>query len=164
MPRIVRSDASRLDDLEALWLALREHHLSVTEHWGGARDAREGWAMRRSVFGEILDEGGALLLALDGDGEDAPIVGFAICEREEGGGSPTWTWPEDFLAIVDLVVAADRRRQGIGDLLMAEIAVLASELGVAALDVNAAAPNDAARRFYERHGFRLDHVVYRKPL
>jgi ribosomal protein S18 acetylase RimI-like enzyme len=160
--RVSRGDASRVDDLRSLWLALRAHHLSVTEHWGGARDAEEGWAMRRQVFAEILDEGGTLLLAVD-DADDA-LVGFAICEREEGGGSPTWTWPPDFLAIVDLVVVEDRRGQGIGEALLDACHVLAHELGVAALDVNAAAPNASARRFYERHGFRLDHVTYRKPL
>ena len=163
MIRVERGDAARIDDLRALWLQLREHHLSVTEEWGGARDAEEGWAMRRGVYADILDEGGVLLLAID-DADGDALAGFAICEREEGGGSPTWTWPPDFLAIVDLVVDAGRRRQGIGDRLMAAISELAGELGVAALDVNAAAPNEAARRFYERHGFRLDLVTYRKPL
>ena len=36
--------------------------------------------------------------------------------------------------------------------------------GVAALDLMVAAPNEGARRFYERHGFRADLVTYRKPL
>lgn len=162
MIRIERAGAERLDELEELWRALRDHQVAVTEHWGEARDPAEGWAMRRAVYGEILDEGGTLLLAIDD--ADGALAGFAICEREEGGGSPTWTWPPDFLAIVDLVVAPDRRGEGIGTMLLEAIHALARELGVAALDVNAAAPNESARRFYERHGFRLDLVTYRKPL
>jgi ribosomal protein S18 acetylase RimI-like enzyme len=160
LAEIVRGDATRIGELHELWLALREHQGADTEHWGPLRPADEGWAMRSRVYAEILDEGGTLFLAVEG-GE---IAGFAICEREEGGGSPTWTWPADFYAIVDLVVAADRRGQGIGDALMAAIENEARALGVAALDVNAAAPNRRAARFYEKHGFRVDLVTYRRPL
>ena len=38
------------------------------------------------------------------------------------------------------------------------------ERGVDAVDLMVAAPNETARRFYERHGFRADLVTYRKPL
>ena len=36
--------------------------------------------------------------------------------------------------------------------------------GVAALDLAVVATNEAARRLYERSGFRADLVTYRKPL
>lgn len=160
MPTITRGDASRIDELEPLWLALREHHASVTEHWGPAREPEESWRRRRKDHEAILEEGGVLFLAE----EDGRIVGFAICEREEGGGSPTWPWPPDFLAIVDLVVLPQHRGQGIGEALLAAAEDEARKLGVAALDLNVAAPNESARRFYERHGFRTDLVTMRKPL
>jgi ribosomal protein S18 acetylase RimI-like enzyme len=156
---ITRGDASRIDELEPLWLALREHHGSVTEHWGPLRDPQESWRRRRADHEAILAEGGVLFLAE----EDGRVVGFAICEREVGG-SPTWEWPPDFLAIVDLVVLPEHRGKGIGDALIAAAEAEARELGVAALDLNMAATNDSARRFYERHGFRTDLVTMRKPL
>ena len=159
MPTITRGDASRIDDLEPLWLALREHHGSVTEHWGPLRTPAESWRRRREHHVAILNEGGALFLAE----HDGDLVGYAICEREEGG-SPTWEWPPDLLAIVDFVVLPEHRGKGVGDRLMQAVEEEARERGVAALDLNVAAPNEVARRFYERHGFRTDLVTMRKPL
>jgi len=159
MTTITKADASRIDDLQPLWLALREHHGSVTEHWGELRSPEESWQRRRKDYVDILDEGGVLFIAED-DGE---IVGHAICEQEKGG-SPTWTWPPDFLAIVDLVILPGHRGQRIGEQLLAAAEQEARDRGLAALDLNTAAPNESARRFYERNGFRLDLVTYRKPL
>ena len=158
-PRIVRGDASRIAELEPLWLALREHHASVTAHWGPPRPAAESWERRSRTYVDILEEGGTLLLAVDGE----RIVGHAVCEREEGG-SPTWEWPRDFLAVVDLIVLPDARGAGVGTLLMRAVEEEAAARGVAALDLMVAAPNETARRFYEHHGFRADLVTYRKPL
>ena len=159
MPEIVRGDASRIDDLKQLWLALREYHGSVTPEWGALQPAEESWVRRRATYADILADDGALFLAL----EDAAVVGFALCEREEGG-SPTWQWPPDFLSIVDLVVLAQHRRRGVGEALLQAVEDEARARDVAAIDINAAAPNEAARRFYERHGYRVDLVTYRKPL
>ncbi len=159
MTEIVRGDASRIEELEPLWLALRDYHGSITPEWGPLRPEAASWERRRAVYADLLAEGGVLFLAVDG----SDLVGFALCEQEQGG-SPTWEWPQDFLSIVDLVVFPANRGQGIGDALLDAVEAEARELGVAALDVNAAAPNELARRFYERHGYRLDLVTYRKRL
>lgn len=160
MPDIIRGDASRIDELEPLWLALREHHASITEHWGPLRPPEESWGRRRKNYVDILDEGGLLFIAE----EDGAIVGHAMCEIEQGGGSPTWAWPPDFVAIVDLIVLPDRRGQGVGEALMSAVEQEARERGIAALDLMVAAPNENACRFYERQGFRADLITYRKPL
>jgi ribosomal protein S18 acetylase RimI-like enzyme len=159
MTDVVRADASRIDELEPLWLALREHHGSVTGHWGPLRPADDSWARRRKTYADILCEGGSLYVAID----DGAIVGHAICEHQEGG-SPTWEWPQDSLSIADLVVLPEARGRGVGDLLLQAIEAEAGARGVAAVDLNTAAPNETARRFYERHGYRVDLVTYRKPL
>jgi ribosomal protein S18 acetylase RimI-like enzyme len=156
---IVRADATALDALEPLWLALREHHGTITEHWGALRPPDESWARRRRNYVDILAEGGTLFLALEGE----TVVGLAICEREEGG-SPTWTWPKDFLAVVDFIVLPHVRGEGVGARLLEAVEADARARGVAALDLMVAEPNAEARRFYERHGFRADLVTYRKPL
>lgn len=158
-PAITKGDASRVPELEPLWLALREHHGSVTGHWGPLRSPGESWERRRADHEAILAEGGILFLAE----EDGAVVGFAICEREEGR-SPTWEWPRDFLAIVDFVVLPEHRGKGVGERLLEAAEEEARRLGVAALDLNVAAPNEGARRFYERHGFRTDLMTMRKPL
>jgi ribosomal protein S18 acetylase RimI-like enzyme len=156
---IIRSGAARIDELEPNWHALRAHHHSVTPHWGALRDPADSWERRRKNYADILAEGGALFLAV----EDERIVGHAICETEQGG-SPTWEWPQDFLALVDLVVLPEFRGRGVGDELMAAVEAEGRARGVAALDLAVVAPNEGARRFYERHGFRADIVTYRKPL
>jgi ribosomal protein S18 acetylase RimI-like enzyme len=156
---IVRGDASGIDELKPLWLALREYHGSVTPDSWALRPEAESWNQRRQTYVDILSDGGTLFLAVEGEA----LVGFAICEREEGG-SPTWAWPPDFLAIVDLVVLPDYRGRGIGEALLNAVEAEARTRGVAALDVNAAAPNELARRFYERNGYTVDLVTYRKPL
>ena len=158
MLEIIRGDASRIDDLRPLWLVLREHHGSVTPEWGALRPAEESWARRRETYVDILAEDGTLFLAV----EDGAAVGYALCEREVGG-SPTWQWPADFLSIVDMVVLPSHRRQGVGEALLGAVEDEARTRDVAAVDINAAVPNEAARRFYERHGYRVDLVTYRKP-
>lgn len=159
---VIRADAARLDELQPLWLALRAHHGSVTEHWGPLRPEDESWRRRRETYVAILEEGGTLFLAVDADAGGA-IVGHAICEREEGG-SPTWEWPKDFLALVDLIVLPEARGRGVGEQLLRAVEAEAEARGVAAVDINMAAPNESARRFYEKHGYRIDLVSFRKPL
>ncbi len=159
MPDITRGDASRIDELEPLWLALREHHGSITAHWGDLRAPEDSWARRRKNYVDILAEGGLLFIAE----EDGAILGHAMCEIEQGG-SPTWAWPRDFVAVVDLIVLPDHRGRGVGEALMRAVEQEARERGVAALDLMVAVPNETARRFYERQGFRADLITYRKPL
>ena len=156
---IARGTKDDIASLEPLWLALREHQGSVTREWGELRPAEEGWGRRRKDFADILDEGGVLLLARDGD----ELAGFAVAEQEPWS-SPTWSWPGSILAIVEIVVAPDQRGGGIGAALMAELEREARDRGVDALDLMVAGPNASARGFYERLGFRPDLITYRKPL
>ena len=160
MPQIVRADASRIDEVEPLWLALREHHGSVTPEWWEPRAPEKSWARRRQTYVDVLDEGGALFFAE----EDGAVVGLALCEREEGGGSPTWAWPPDVFVIIDIIVLPEARGRGVGEALMQAVEEEARRLGVAALDLNVVASNEVARRFYERHGFEAHLVIYRKRL
>lgn len=159
MPQIVRADASRIDDARPLWAALREYHGSITEHWGPLRPEDDSWTRRRKNYADILDEGGVMFLAE----EDGRVVGVAVCEQEKGG-SPTWEWPQSMFVVVDIIVLPELRRSGVGEALMREVEREARERGVAALDLMVAAPNEAARSFYEKHGFRTDLMILRKPL
>lgn len=159
MAQVIRGDKTHIDGLRPLWLLLREHQGSVTREWGELRPVEDGWARRRQNYSDILDEGGVLFLARDGE----DTVGFAICEQEPWA-SPTWQWPASFLAVVEIVVAPEQRGTGVGRALMDAAEQEARDRGVDALDLMVAGPNDAARRFYERLGFRADLVTYRKPL
>jgi ribosomal protein S18 acetylase RimI-like enzyme len=159
MPELIRGNASRIDELEPLWLSLRAHHGSVTPEWGPLHPAGESWAVRSETYRELMADGGAMFLAVDG----AAVIGYAICE-EETWRSPTWQWPANFLSIVDLIVLPAHRGEGIGVALLTAVEDEARSRGLDAVDMNAAAPNQEARLFYEKHGYRLDLVTYRKPL
>ncbi len=161
MPKIVRADASRIDDVQPLWLALREHHVALTPDSWEPRTPEASWEKRRQTYLDVLEEGGVLLFAEDDDGT---VLGLALCEQEEGGGSPTWAWPKDFLAVIDFIVLPGRRRSGVGQALMRAVEEEGRRRGVAALDLMVLEANDVARRFYERYGFAPSLVQYRKPL
>ena len=106
MTEIVRGDASRLEELRPLFMALRDHHHALTPAWGALVDDDAGWALRRATYARILDRGGSLWLALEGD----RIAGYAICE-EHTTESPTWEWPPRYLQVLDLVLAPQRRHR-----------------------------------------------------
>jgi ribosomal protein S18 acetylase RimI-like enzyme len=156
--KITRPDASRIDDVKPLWLALYAHHSSIAD-WP-VRTPEESWEKRRRVYADVVDEGGILLFAEEDDGT---VVGLALAEQEDGG-SPTWSYPKDFVAIIDLIVLPEHRGKGVGEQLMAEVEEEARRRGVAALDLMVVNTNDVAIRFYERLGFRTDLRTMRKPL
>ena len=47
---IRRGDASQIDELRPLWLALRENHGSVTPEWGPLRPPEDSWTRRRKDY------------------------------------------------------------------------------------------------------------------
>lgn len=76
--------------------------------------------------------------------EDGRIVGFALfCRRFEAHTRQKRLW------LGDLCVARDQRRHGIGRALIAAVQARAVELGCAAVDLELACNNHAARAFYE---------------
>jgi ribosomal protein S18 acetylase RimI-like enzyme len=69
-----------------------------------------------------------------------------------------------FVYVDDLVTAEDRRGEGLGALLLKEIARIGGEARCQRLVLDTAASNTSARRFYKREGL-LDVVVgFVKPL
>jgi ribosomal protein S18 acetylase RimI-like enzyme len=159
MIEVLRADNTDVEELRPLWNVLRAHHHEVAPGFGPLRPEAEGWEIRARDYREILEEGGALFVARDGE----RIVGMAICERDEGR-SATWPYPREFLHVVDLVVVPEARGERVGERLMAAAEAEARARGYEAIDLMVAGPNDGARRFYERLGYDADLVVYRKRL
>lgn len=65
--------------------------------------------------------------------------------------------PQDALYLGILSVAAARRGEGIGTRLLEEVGRRAQESGCACVCLHAERDNDGARRFYQRHGYRVTH-------
>jgi ribosomal protein S18 acetylase RimI-like enzyme len=156
---IVRGDATRIDELRAVFLSLRDHHHELTPDWGPVRDDEDAWGRRRRTYEAILAEGGSLHLALGGD----RVVGLAICEVHPNE-SATWPAPDGALAIVDFALLPAARGTGAGSRPMEAVEADARERGLGMLDLMVVDANAGARRFYERHGFRPAIVNYRKRL
>lgn len=68
------------------------------------------------------------------------------------------------LYVDDLVVTEKRRSGGVGAQLLAFAAALAREEKCIGVRLCTGTENEGGRRFYERHGYRLRSVAYKKAL
>lgn len=71
-----------------------------------------------------------------------------------------------FVEIFGLVVSAEHRNQGTGAALITTVEQWASARGYSKVRVRSNATRSSARRFYERHGYRISKIqnVFDKPL
>jgi len=76
MIEVLRADDTDVELLRPLWNALRAHHHAVAPAFGELRPEPEGWERRAKDYRDMLEEGGALFVARDGDA----LVGMAICD------------------------------------------------------------------------------------
>jgi ribosomal protein S18 acetylase RimI-like enzyme len=101
----------------------------------------------------IADAGSLVLVARDSDQAVGLLVGYISRP------SPT-RQPVTFAVLRDLYVEADRRREGIGDMLTERFVEWALEQGCVEAHVDSYVANEPAQRFYEQHGF-VRHSVSR---
>jgi len=88
-------------------------------------------------------EGTVVLVA-----EEGSPTGFLVACRERAADVP-------MLHIHDLAVAPPHRRRGAASALLAELIRIAAAEGIPLLRLEVRITNEGARRFYERHGFRV---------
>ncbi|MEW5784494.1 MAG: GNAT family N-acetyltransferase [Bacillota bacterium] len=75
------------------------------------------------------------------------------------------TWNDHWYGHVeDVIVVPACRGRGVGEALIRRIIAAAAELGLGRLELNALADNTAARKMYEKIGFKTDSVSYELPL
>jgi ribosomal protein S18 acetylase RimI-like enzyme len=154
--RIERLEPQDVDVLRPLWLALRDHHGSLTEDWGPVREDEDSWARRRRDYASWLTEPDAFcLVARRAPG--GPALGYALVTVNAG--SPTWAAVERFGYLETLSVLPEARGAGVGAALLDAVQAHLSALGVRRLELTMVARNDEARRFYERAGFDVRFVT-----
>lgn len=147
---IERATLADLDALVEAWVTLATEQ---RDHGSHVRAESNREAMRESLSQSIVVDD---VLVARSDGE---IVGFVTLQVERGRLEQDVT-----RGIVPyLFVAPDRRGEGIGaELLdMAESRLVEQGADVVSLEVMA--DNEAARRFYRRHGYDLHRVTMEKP-
>jgi ribosomal protein S18 acetylase RimI-like enzyme len=154
---IVRGGPERIPDLEPLWLALRDHHQSVTASWGPVHDDTTSWDRRRRAYERWLREPEAFVLLAEVDGRPA---GYALVRVS--GPSPTWAGLERYGQVETLSVLPGARGRGIGAALLDAVDAELERIGVTEVELTVVEPNVAARRFYERRGFETLFLTMRR--
>lgn len=147
---VERATTADVDVVTEQWVALaaeqRDHdsHIRPEANEAHIRDAIAHHAAT-----------GRLLVAR----EDA-VVGFAMVAIERG----TFQRDVERGVLEAIYVVPERRDEGIGSALVAAAEQELRERGATVFSLEALAANDAARRFYRRHGFSTHRVEFEKPL
>ncbi|EMA04767.1 GNAT family N-acetyltransferase [Haloferax denitrificans] len=171
--RVSSAAFSDLDDLADLWVELAADQRAFGSH---LRADANRTPIREALARHVATDG--VLVAREGDSADAEdgtkgetgtgsdteaagdLVGFVMFDIEAGA------YEQDVTRgmIRNLFVRPSSRDAGVGTRLLeaAESALGAAGADTVALDVLAA--NDAARRFYRRHGYRPHRVELEKSM
>jgi ribosomal protein S18 acetylase RimI-like enzyme len=126
-------------------------HALAGELAGSVGDSPPGLEGLRDRLSELLEEPRARVLVA----EDAAVVGAASLWIK-----PDLAHGDTIVEVPMLVVSEDRRREGVGKLLMEEVQRLAAENEANLIELVATTQNAPAREFYRSLGFvETDHVT-----
>jgi ribosomal protein S18 acetylase RimI-like enzyme len=120
---------------------------------GAVGDSPPGLENVRERLAELLEEPRArVLVAEDEDGSVVGVVSLWI--------KPDIAHGDSVVEVPMLVISEDRRREGVGKLMMEEVQRIAAENGANLIELVATTQNNAAREFYRSLGFvETDHVA-----
>ncbi|PSQ24966.1 GNAT family N-acetyltransferase [Halobacteriales archaeon QS_9_67_17] len=143
-----------MDALAELWIDLAADQQAHGSHLLAAANRA---SIRESLAQRVVS-GGVFVAREDADGGD--ILGFVTFYPESGG----YEQDTDRGVVENLYVVPGRRGEGIGsDLLTAAENALADG-GMEAVTLDAMVANEAARRFYRRHGYEPHRVEFERRL
>jgi ribosomal protein S18 acetylase RimI-like enzyme len=134
-----------------LWVDLAREQRAFGSHLHAERNRA---TIREAVVRHII--AGGLLVARDGE----EIVGFVMFGPE----SERYEQDVSRGVVRNIVVRPDYRNEGIGAELLAAAESSLREADFDVVSLSALADNEAARRFYARHGYEPHRVDLEKPL
>lgn len=149
---IVAFPTERLGELRALWRGLYEHHTRILP------DMRErelpfeaAFERRREIERAWLEhEPESFLLAASDAGD---YVGYAFVRvRPAACIAASWSVGDPLAELSILVVAGDRRGEGIGSLLLDAVEERLRQMAIEDMLIGVIATNEEAMRLYERRG------------
>lgn len=132
-------------DLERLWAEFIDHHAEGDPYFTRSPEAVQIHGAR---LADELDREDRLILLAEHEGEP---VGFAIAEIRDAS-DLFLVGPYGFVR--DLGVTRTARRLGVGQRLHAYALEWFVERGMRRAELEVTDTNEAARRFWERHGYR----------
>jgi ribosomal protein S18 acetylase RimI-like enzyme len=149
-----RGGAADLPALEPLWVAIHRAHAACMPELAPYVSDAQTWAVRSALYAELLAKADTvLLLARDGDA----LVGYGLAHvlpAEQTWVEDTWVVGERVGEIESLGVLPSHRGRGIGSVLLDALEAALREDGVHDLVLGVLPGNTAARRLYERRGYR----------
>jgi ribosomal protein S18 acetylase RimI-like enzyme len=148
----------RVDELEPLWSALREHHGRVKTIDQPIRAREESWALRRETYLGWL-EGDSFVLVARRDGR---AIGYAMVHIT--GPGATLETGERTGEVETLSVAPEARGDGVGTALLDAVDQKLLELGIRDVSIGIMVGNDRAQQLYESLGFEHLFTVLSKRL
>jgi ribosomal protein S18 acetylase RimI-like enzyme len=126
-------------------------HSLAAELAGAVGDSPPSLENVRERLAELLEEPRARVLVAEGD----VIVGVVSLWIK-----PDLAHGDSVVEVPMLVISKDRRREGVGKLMMEEVQRLAAESGATLIELVATTQNNPAREFYRSLGFvETDHVT-----
>lgn len=120
-------------------------HSLACELAGVVGDANPDAEAVRSRLAELLEERRSRVLVAEREGEITGVVSVWI--------KPDLAHGDTIAEVPMLVVAGDRRGEGVGKLLMAEVQRLAAAEGASLIELVTTRHNSPAREFYHSLGF-----------
>ena len=126
-------------------------HSLAAELAGAVGDSPPSLEDIRGRLAELLEERRARVLVAEGD----VVVGVVSLWIK-----PDLAHGDSVVEVPMLVISEDRRREGVGKLVMEEVQRLAAENGATLIELVATTQNNPAREFYRSLGFvETDHVT-----
>ena len=126
-------------------------HSLAAELAGAVGDSPPSLEDVRGRLAELLEERRARVLVAEGD----VVVGVVSLWIK-----PDLAHGDSVVEVPMLVISEDRRREGVGKLMMEEVQRLAAENGATLIELVATTQNNPAREFYRSLGFvETDHVT-----
>lgn len=156
--RIEFGTSSNLDLLRPLWLCLHRHHQTIAPHLAPYVDDATSWVRRRRFYEVCLSHRGSfVLLAYSG----ADLVGYALVlvQPTTSMWNDTWVVGDRTAELETLVVAPERRGEGIGSLLMNRVESEIARLGIQDVIIGALPANTNVLDLYRRMGFEPTWLV-----
>lgn len=165
---VERGETADAEAVADCWVALAEDQQAYGSRLYADRNrsaARET-ALRHAVTGGLfvarrVAEGRSEGAADESDGDgDGDVVGFVTASRATG----EFVEAEERGVVRNIYVRPAERGRGIGTALLAAAESHLAEQGVSVVSLEVMAENDAARRFYRRHGYDDHRLELRKPV
>ncbi|MFO7925954.1 MAG: N-acetyltransferase family protein [Halobacteriota archaeon] len=148
---IESADVEDADTLAELWVELASDQRRYGSHLCAADNGPQiHEAMRRHIATDT-----ALVASRAGD-----LVGFVTFEKETG------RYGQDTVRgiVHNIYVRESDRSEGIGSGLLHAAETALEALGVETVALQVMADNDAARSFYDRHGYNAHRIELEKPI